>query len=132
MEKVHACDGCRRRRRNLASRLPYLIWGFQHVAGFRRRHVGASIQDAWTTSLNDVRAALDADTAADRTVTPLTVDLPAGDWDATWLDPVSGPTLQTERIDRHPGGSRRLDTPRWADDVAIAVRRRDVAKRDEE
>src|SRR6185436_7630860 len=46
----------------------HLIWGFQHVAGFRRRHVGASIQDAWTTSLNDVRAALDADTAHDRTM----------------------------------------------------------------
>ena len=45
----------------------HIIWGFQHVAGFRRRHVGASIQDAWTTSLNDVRAALDADTAGDRT-----------------------------------------------------------------
>src|SRR5262245_45592512 len=41
----------------------HLIWGFQHVAGFRRRHVGASIQDAWTTSLDDVRSALDADTA---------------------------------------------------------------------
>jgi hypothetical protein len=46
----------------------HVIWGFQHVAGFRRRHVGASIQDAWTTSLNDVRATLDADTAADRTL----------------------------------------------------------------
>ena len=23
----------------------HIIWGFQHVAGFRRRHVGASIQD---------------------------------------------------------------------------------------
>ena len=46
----------------------HIIWGFQHVAGFRRRHVGASIQDAWTTSLNGVRAALDADTASDRTV----------------------------------------------------------------
>src|SRR5205814_3535955 len=45
----------------------HIIWGFQHVAGFRRRHVGASIQDAWTTSLNDVRTALDADTADDRT-----------------------------------------------------------------
>jgi hypothetical protein len=45
----------------------HIIWGFQHVAGFRRRHIGASIQDAWTTSLNDVRAALDADTADDRT-----------------------------------------------------------------
>jgi hypothetical protein len=45
-----------------------VIWGFQHVAGFRRRHVGASIQDAWTTSLDGVRAALDADTADDRTL----------------------------------------------------------------
>jgi hypothetical protein len=45
----------------------HIIWGFQHVAGFRRRHVGASIQDAWTSSLNDVRTALDADTAYDRT-----------------------------------------------------------------
>src|SRR5918994_1846648 len=46
----------------------HIIWGFQHVAGFRRRHVGASIQDAWTSSLDGVRAALDADTANDRTV----------------------------------------------------------------
>jgi hypothetical protein len=46
----------------------HIIWGFQHVAGFRRRHVGASIQDAWTISLDDVRATLDADTASDRTV----------------------------------------------------------------
>jgi hypothetical protein len=44
----------------------HVIWGFQHVAGFRRRHVGASIQTAWTTSLDSVRAALDADTANDR------------------------------------------------------------------
>jgi len=44
----------------------HIIWGFQHVAGFRRRHVGASIQDAWTTSLDSVRATLDADPASDR------------------------------------------------------------------
>jgi hypothetical protein len=43
-----------------------IIWGFQHVAGFRRRHVGASIQDAWSSSLASVRAALDADPADDR------------------------------------------------------------------
>jgi hypothetical protein len=53
---------------NLASRLPYIIWGFRHVTGFRRRHVGASIQDAWTTSLDGVRATLDADTANDHTL----------------------------------------------------------------
>ena len=46
----------------------HIIWGFQHVAGFRRRHVGSSIQQAWTTSLDGVRAALDDDTANDRTL----------------------------------------------------------------
>ncbi len=46
----------------------HIIWGFQHVAGFRRRHVGASIQEAWTTSLDHVRASLDADTTAERTL----------------------------------------------------------------
>ena len=46
----------------------HIIWGFQHVAGFRRRHVGTSIQEAWTSSLDNVRAGLDADPALDRTV----------------------------------------------------------------
>src|SRR4030095_13767099 len=46
----------------------HLIWGFQHVAGFRRRHMGAAIPAAWTASLDGVRAALDADTATDRTI----------------------------------------------------------------
>jgi Domain of unknown function (DUF932) len=48
--------------------LNHLIWGFRSVAGFRRRHIGASIQEAWTVSLNEVQAALDEDTAADRAV----------------------------------------------------------------
>jgi hypothetical protein len=68
MEQVHACALNGLHAWNLASRLPYIIWGFHHVAGFQRRHIGASIQDAWTTSLDSVRAALDADTADDRTV----------------------------------------------------------------
>jgi hypothetical protein len=46
----------------------HIIWGFQHVVGFRRRHVGASIQEAWTTSLDSVQTALDADPAHDRLV----------------------------------------------------------------
>ena len=46
----------------------HIIWGFQHVVGFRRRHVGATIQDEWTASLESVRAALDADVAGDRLV----------------------------------------------------------------
>ena len=46
----------------------HIIWGFHDVAGFRRRHIGASIHHAWTHSLGEVRAALDADLAADRTI----------------------------------------------------------------
>ena len=46
----------------------HIIWGFQHVASFRRRHVGASITDAWTTSLRTIQATLDADTATERTL----------------------------------------------------------------
>ena len=65
-EKVHADDGSGRRRWNLVGRLPYLIWGFHHVAGFRRRHVGASIHEAWTESLRSVRDALDANLDDDR------------------------------------------------------------------
>ena len=65
-EKVHAADGEDRRRWNLVGRLPYIIWGFQHVAGFRRRHVGASIHEAWTDSLRSVRDALDANLDDDR------------------------------------------------------------------
>src|SRR2546425_2832082 len=45
-----------------------IIWGFHHVAGFRRRHVGASIHDEWTASLHEVHRTLDADTAHDRTI----------------------------------------------------------------
>ena len=45
-----------------------IIWGFHHVAGFRRRHVGASIHDDWTASLHDVQRSLDADTAHDRAI----------------------------------------------------------------
>jgi hypothetical protein len=48
--------------------LVVIIWGFRHVAGFRRRHVGASIHAAWTDSLESVRTALDASMADDRTL----------------------------------------------------------------
>jgi hypothetical protein len=67
----------------------HIIWGFQHVAGFRRRHVGASIQDAWTTSLNEVRAALDADTAADRTLLLRSITQELGPSRETVLDAVA-------------------------------------------
>jgi hypothetical protein len=46
----------------------HIIWGFHHVAGFRRRHIGASIHDAWTNSLREVHDALDANLDADRTI----------------------------------------------------------------
>ena len=44
----------------------HIIWGLQHVVGFRRRHVGASIHEAWAGSLESVRASLDASLDDDR------------------------------------------------------------------
>lgn len=56
----------------------HLILGFQHVASFKRRHVGASIHAAWTLSLDEVQAALDADTATDRTLIHRAITLELG------------------------------------------------------
>ena len=46
----------------------HVIWGFRHIAGLRRRHVGASIHEAWTTSLGAVTTMLDATLADDRSI----------------------------------------------------------------
>jgi len=46
----------------------HIIWGFRHIASLRRRHVGASIHDAWPASLNAVGAMLDATLADDRSI----------------------------------------------------------------
>jgi Domain of unknown function (DUF932) len=66
----------------------HVVWGFQHVAGFRRRHVGASIQDAWTTSLDAVSAALDADPSVDRTLLQRSITLELGPTRDAVLDAV--------------------------------------------
>src|SRR3989454_5446874 len=66
----------------------HIIWGFQHVAGFRRRHVGASIQDAWASSLDEVRTALDADTTAERTLITRSMTLEIGPTRDAVLDAV--------------------------------------------
>ena len=66
----------------------HVVWGFQHVAGFRRRHVGASIQDAWTTSLDAVCAALDADPSVDRTLLQRSITLELGPTRDAVLDAV--------------------------------------------
>ena len=45
----------------------HIIWGFRHIVGLRRRHVGASIHEAWSASLEAVTSMLDANLADDRT-----------------------------------------------------------------
>ena len=66
----------------------HVIWGFHHVAGFRRRHVGASIQEAWTASLDAVCTALDADPSADRTLLQRSITLELGPTRDAVLDTV--------------------------------------------
>jgi hypothetical protein len=66
----------------------HVLWGFHHVAGFRRRHVGASIQEAWTASLDAVCTALDADPSADRTLLQRSITLELGPTRDAVLDTV--------------------------------------------
>ena len=91
----------------------HIIWGFQHVAGFRRRHVGASIQDAWTTSLDAVRAALDADPSADRTLLLRSTTQELGPTRDAVLDAVVQrlELSQKQAAEAYPGGTARDESP---------------------
>jgi hypothetical protein len=53
----------------------------------------------------------------------LVLDLPAGSWRVSWLDPVSGTTVKDESVEEHGGGLRRLLTPACKDDVALSLGR---------
>ena len=53
----------------------------------------------------------------------LTLDLPAGRYAARWVDTLTGATAREEEWD-HPGGARALESPPFAEDVALAVRAR--------
>ena len=73
VSRVHPSEQRRRRRRPDPGSVPVSRrvrepsdLGLYHVAGFRRRHVGASIHEAWTESLRSVRDALDANLDDDR------------------------------------------------------------------
>jgi hypothetical protein len=54
---------------------------------------------------------------------PLALDLPAGSWEAVWLDPPSGKTLRKETLTARPGAATRLQAPTWKDDLALSLRR---------
>lgn len=51
----------------------------------------------------------------------LTVTLPAGDYDVTWINPADGRVLKVERIVEHTGGGRSLRTPTFLEDLALTV-----------
>ena len=53
----------------------------------------------------------------------ITLDLPAGSYQLTWLDPLSGQTEVAELL-RHEGGEVRISSPRVGTDVAVEVRRK--------
>lgn len=55
-------------------------------------------------------------------VSNLRLRLPAGSYRLTWVDPVDGRTLRTDLV-RHSGGTRRLEPPVFAEDLALAVAR---------
>jgi hypothetical protein len=50
----------------------------------------------------------------------LKVELPAGDYWADWVDPITGKRLRRERL-RHSGGGRVLLSPAFTEDVALKI-----------
>ncbi|MBI4583726.1 MAG: hypothetical protein HY717_06860 [Planctomycetes bacterium] len=53
----------------------------------------------------------------------LALELPAGAYQAEWIDPLDGAVLKREEF-QHGGGMRPLASPRMAEDLALRVRRR--------
>ena len=52
----------------------------------------------------------------------LTVDLPAGNYSAQWLSPLSGEIKKTDRV-AHSGGAVELRSPRFDNDIALSLKR---------
>ncbi|MBN1418370.1 MAG: hypothetical protein JXP34_06305 [Planctomycetes bacterium] len=52
----------------------------------------------------------------------LAVDLPAGAYEAQWIDTKTGATARAETFD-HAGGARTLASPRYAEDIALRILR---------
>ncbi len=57
-----------------------------------------------------------------RDLRALELALPAGDYEARWISPLTGATLKSETF-AHAAQTRRLETPTTEGDVALAVRR---------
>jgi hypothetical protein len=55
-------------------------------------------------------------------LTALEVDLPAGTYRAEWVDPLTGQILKGERLE-HLGGTAKLASPKFNDDVALRIKR---------
>ena len=50
------------------------------------------------------------------------IELPAGSWKADWLNTKTGAVDKTESF-AHGGGRRRLDSPKFIEDIALGIRR---------
>jgi hypothetical protein len=51
----------------------------------------------------------------------LGLDLPAGSYQADWVDPAAGQSLRSERF-THTGGQRILATPAYTVDLALRIK----------
>jgi hypothetical protein len=94
--------------------------GRSYALYLRRLAAGGAFSARWTGTRGPLERQVDDGGAA------LVVDLPAGSWRVTWLDPVSGQILKDQTSAPHAGGALRLEAPAWTDDVAVAIRRVDI------
>lgn len=54
--------------------------------------------------------------------TKLTLELPAGDWELKWIEPISGHARATSRL-AHTGGRVQIETPSYTEDIALVLSR---------
>jgi hypothetical protein len=57
----------------------------------------------------------------------LTLDLPAGAYKAEWLDTRTGKVSHEESFE-HSGGEKGLSSPKYSEDIALRIKRREGAK----
>ncbi len=78
----------------------------------------AEVNDNWGTGFSPLVKTTPGDTT-------LRLDLPAGNYTAEWLDPLTGSLLRTDRLSRKAGERKLLALipPRYTEDLALRIKR---------
>jgi hypothetical protein len=86
----------------------------------RQYAVYVSLADAGRSSQSAGRGQPIVESALPLREAALALTLPAGEYEAQWISPITGDILKREDV-KHTAGARTLVSPRFAADVALRV-----------